>query len=277
MHQARPIELSGAPTVEVEFIATREEGALSTAIRLIRAMEILDSRGLPTLRIFVQLGDGTIGAASVPSGASKGEHEALELRDTAQSRYGGHGVCEAVANVNEVIAPSSVGLDATHQSRIDHLMIELDDTANKANLGAKCHPWRLAGRARAAARACRLPLYEYLGGVGARLISMPIMNVINGGRHADSGLDFQEFMIVPVGAPTFAEALRYGSETFQALKCLLRERKLGTAVGDEGGFAPKLASNEDALQLIMLAIERAGFLPGEQIARCNPPSTVLTR
>ncbi|HUN76580.1 MAG TPA: phosphopyruvate hydratase [Steroidobacteraceae bacterium] len=245
---------------------------MNTYIRLIRAMEILDSRGLPTLRVFVQLDDGMVEAASVPSGASRGEHEALELRDTEDPRYGGRGVREAVFNVNEVIAPQLAGLDVRHQSQIDRLMIQLDGTASKAKLGANAILGVSQAVARSAARACGLPLYEYLGGVGARRLPMPMMNVINGGKHADSGLDFQEFMIVPVGAPTFGEALRYGSETFQALKVLLRERKLSTAVGDEGGFAPMLASHEEAVQLIILAIERAGLLPGEQIAVALDPA-----
>ena len=245
---------------------------MSTCIRSIRAMEILDSRGMPTLRVFTELDDGTTEAASVPSGASTGEHEAVELRDAVPSRYGGRGVLDAVASVTDVIAPHLVGLDPRQQSRIDRMMVELDGTGSKAKLGANAILGVSQAVARAAARACGLPLYAYLGGAGARRLPMPMMNVINGGRHADSGLDLQEFMIVPVGAPTFAEGLRYGCETFQALKRLLHERGLSTAVGDEGGFAPRLTTNEEALQLIMVAIDRAGFLPGEQIAIALDPA-----
>jgi enolase len=235
-------------------------------------MEILDSRGLPTLRVFVQLKDGTFAAASVPSGASTGEHEALELRDTSSARYGGRGVLEAVASVNDLIAPRLVGMDPTWQSEIDRIMIEIDGTATKARLGGNAMLGASQAIACVAARSVGLPLYQYLGGTGARRLPMPMMNVINGGKHADSSLDLQEFMIVPVGAPTFAEALRWGVETFQALKRLLAERKLSTAVGDEGGFAPRLGSNEEALQLILAAIERAGYIPREQIAIALDPA-----
>ncbi len=245
---------------------------MSAHIRAIRALEILDSRGTPTLRVFVSLDDGTLGTSSVPSGASTGENEAVELRDGDAKRYGGKGVRKAIAHVNETIAPRLVGLDPTEQSRIDRLMIELDATANKAKLGANAMLGVSQAVARAAAQACRLPLYQYLGGAGARRLPVPQMNVLNGGKHADSSLDFQEFMLMPVGAPNFAEALRYGSETFQALKRLLHERGLSTSVGDEGGFAPALASNEEACQLIVTAIERAGYRPGEQIAIALDPA-----
>ncbi len=245
---------------------------MSAHIRAIRALEILDSRGTPTLRVFVSLDDGTLGTSSVPSGASTGENEAVELRDGDAKRYGGKGVRKAIAHVNETIAPRLVGLDPTEQSRIDRLMIELDATANKAKLGANAMLGVSQAVARAAAQACRLPLYQYLGGAGARRLPVPQMNVLNGGKHADSSLDFQEFMLMPVGAPNFAEALRYGSETFQALKRLLHERGLSTLVGDEGGFAPALASNEEACQLIVTAIERAGYRPGEQIAIALDPA-----
>ncbi|HUN25831.1 MAG TPA: phosphopyruvate hydratase [Steroidobacteraceae bacterium] len=245
---------------------------MSRSIRAIRALEILDSRGTPTLRVFVHLEDGAVGVASVPSGASTGEHEATELRDIALDRYGGKGVREAVSNVNDVIALHLIGLDPTAQSQIDRLMIELDGTPAKAKLGANAILGVSQAVACAASHACRLPLYEYLGGVGSRRLPTPMMNVLNGGKHADSSLDLQEFMIVPAGAPSFAEALRYGAETFQALKKLLHERKLSTAVGDEGGFAPQLASNEEALQLIVAAIERAGYQPGEQIAIALDPA-----
>jgi enolase len=245
---------------------------MTPSIHSIHAMEILDSRGMPTLRVFVHLEDGTIEAASVPSGASTGEHEALELRDRASTRYGGRGVLEAVASVNDYIAPHLIGLDPAWQSEIDRLMIELDGTATKAKLGANAILGVSQAVACAAARIHGLPLYQYLGGTGARRLPVPMMNVINGGKHADSSLDLQEFMIVPVGAPTFAEALRWGVETFQALKRLLTERKLSTAVGDEGGFAPHLGSNEEALQLILAAIERAGYAPREQIAIALDPA-----
>ncbi len=245
---------------------------MTSSIHSIRAMEILDSRGLPTLRVLLQLENGTLAAASVPSGASTGEHEALELRDTTSARYGGRGVLEAVATVNDLIAPHLIGMDPTWQSRIDRMMIEIDGTATKAKLGGNAMLGVSQAVACAAARSLGLPLYQYLGGTGARRLPMPMMNVINGGKHADSSLDLQEFMIVPVSAPTFAEALRWGVETFQALKRLLTERKLSTAVGDEGGFAPQLGSNEEALQLILAAIERAGYRPREQIAIALDPA-----
>jgi len=245
---------------------------MTASIHSIRALEILDSRGMPTLRVFVRLEDGTVETSSVPSGASTGEHEALELRDTSNERYGGRGVLEAVASVNDLIAPHLIGMDPTWQSRIDRLMIELDGTATKAKLGGNAMLGVSQAVARAAARTLGLPLYQYLGGTCVGRLPMPMMNVINGGKHADSSLDLQEFMIVPVGAPTFAEALRWGVETFQALKRLLSERKLSTAVGDEGGFAPQLGSNEEALQLILTAIERARYTPREQIAIALDPA-----
>jgi len=245
---------------------------MTASIHSIRALEILDSRGMPTLRVFVHLEDGTLAASSVPSGASTGEHEALELRDTSSGRYGGRGVLEAIASVNDLIAPHLIGMDPTWQSRIDRLMIELDGTATKAKLGGNAMLGVSQAVARAAACAVGVPLYQYLGGTCAGRLPMPMMNVINGGKHADSSLDLQEFMIVPVGAPTFAEALRWGVETFQALKRLLSERKLSTAVGDEGGFAPQLGSNEEALQLILAAIGRAGYTPREQIAIALDPA-----
>ncbi len=241
-------------------------------IQSIHALEILDSRGLPTLRVTVGLEDGTRASAAVPSGASTGENEAVELRDGDARRYGGKGVLKAVANVNEIIAPRLIGLDPTAQSRIDRLMCDLDATSNKSKLGANAILGVSQAVARAAAAAHRMPLYAYLGGVGARRLPVPMMNVINGGKHADSSLDFQEFMIVPRGAPSFAEAMRYGSETFQALKRLLHERGLSTAVGDEGGFAPALGGNEEACELIVAAIERAGFQPGRDIALALDPA-----
>ncbi|HTX23585.1 MAG TPA: phosphopyruvate hydratase [Steroidobacteraceae bacterium] len=239
---------------------------MSPCIRSVRALEILDSRGSPTLRVFVHLDDGTVGVSSVPSGASTGENEAVELRDGDRARYGGKGIRKVVSNVVETIGPRLVGLDPAEQARIDRLMIEMDGTANKARLGANAILGVSQAVARAAARSRGLPLYEYLGGVGARRLPVPQMNVLNGGKHADSSLDLQEFMLVPRGAPSFAEALRYGAETFQALKQLLHERGLSTAVGDEGGFAPKLSSNDEACQLMVTAIERAGYQPGMDIA-----------
>jgi len=235
-------------------------------IRQIHAMEILDSRGTPTLRVSVQLLSGVVGTASVPSGASTGEHEAVELRDGEKSRYGGKGVRRAVANVNERIAPVLLGRDPSEQSQLDRLMLDLDGTPNKSKLGANAILGVSQALARAAAAASGLPLYAYLGGPGARRLPLPQMNVINGGKHADSSLDLQEFMIVPRGAPSFAEALRFGAETFQALKGLLHQRGLSTAVGDEGGFAPQLQSNEQACELIVNAIERAGLKPGQDVA-----------
>ncbi len=246
---------------------------MSAHIRAIRALEILDSRGTPTLRVSVHLDDGTVGTSSVPSGASTGENEAVELRDGDRARYGGKGVRKAISHVSETIAPALAGLDPSQQSRIDRLMIDLDGTPNKAKLGANAILGVSQAVARAAAQSCGLPLYEYLGGAGSRRLPVPQMNVLNGGKHADSSLDFQEFMLMPVGAPSFAEALRYGSETFQALKHLLHERGLSTAVGDEGGFAPALSSNDEACQLIVAAIERAGYRPGEQIAIALDPAS----
>jgi enolase len=239
---------------------------MSSRIRSVRALEILDSRGSPTLRVFVALDDGTVGVASVPSGASTGENEAVELRDGDRARYGGKGVRTVVAHVNETIGPRLAGLDPAEQARIDRLMIEMDGTPNKAKLGANAILGVSQAVARAAAQSSGLPLYRYLGGAGARRLPIPQMNVLNGGKHADSSLDLQEFMLFPHGAPSFAEALRYGAETFQALKQLLHERGLSTAVGDEGGFAPALSSNDEACQLIVTAIERAGYKPGVDIA-----------
>jgi enolase len=246
---------------------------MSAHIRAIRALEILDSRGTPTLRVSAYLDDGTVGTSSVPSGASTGENEAVELRDGDPARYGGKGVRKAVSHVNETIAPRLAGLDPSQQSRIDRLMIDIDGTPNKAKLGANAILGVSMAVARAAAQSCGLPLYRYLGGAGARRLPVPQMNVLNGGKHADSSLDFQEFMLMPVGAPSFAEALRYGSETFQALKRLLHDRGLSTAVGDEGGFAPALASNDEACQLIVAAIERAGYRPGGEIAIALDPAS----
>jgi len=210
--------------------------------------------------------------AAVPSGASTGEHEAVELRDGDPTRYGGKGVLQAVENVNRIIGPTLVGRDPRAQAELDGLMIELDGTENKAKLGANAILGVSQALARAAADSCGLPLYAYLGGSGAVHVPVPMMNVLNGGKHADSGLDFQEFMIFPVGAPTFAEALRYGAETFHALKKILAGRGYATSVGDEGGFAPQVASNDEACDLIVEAIEAAGYRPGDDIAIALDPA-----
>jgi enolase len=239
----------------------------------ITAIEILDSRGFPTVRVNVMLDNGTIGTASIPSGASTGENEATELRDADPARYGGKGVRHAVENVETEIADALKGFDVTEQAAIDQAMIKLDGTENKSRLGANAILGVSQAVARAAAQACDLPLYAYLGGVGARHLPVPMMNVVNGGKHADSSLDFQEFMIMPKGAPTFAEALRFGSETFQALKNILHSKGYATSVGDEGGFAPQLkGGNDEACELIVTAIVKAGYQPGEDIAIALDPA-----
>ena len=236
-------------------------------IASITALEILDSRGFPTVRVNVVLDDGSVGTASIPSGASTGENEATELRDGDTARYGGKGVLAAVENVEDEIADALEGYDAREQAAIDEAMIDLDGTESKSRLGANAILGVSQAVARAAAESCGLPLYAYLGGVGARHLPVPMMNVLNGGKHADSSLDFQEFMIFPVGAPNFTEALRYGSETFQALKNILHGKGYATSVGDEGGFAPQLkGGNDEACELIVAAIEKAGYVPGQDIA-----------
>ena len=218
-------------------------------ITTIQALEILDSRGNPTVRVRVALDDGTVGVASVPSGASTGENEAVELRDGDKKRYGGKGVLKAVENVVKTIAPAVVGRDPTRQAEIDSLMLSLDGSKNKAKLGANAILGVSMAVARAAAQSAKLPLYAYLGGVGATRLPVPMMNIVNGGKHAENSVDFQEFMVMPVGAPTFAEALRYGAETFHALAKLLKGKGYATSVGDEGGFAPNLGSNEGGLRV----------------------------
>jgi len=238
----------------------------------VRALEILDSRGNPTVRVTVALDDGTVATSSVPSGASTGEHEAVELRDGDKSRYGGKGVRKAVANVVEKIAPLVVGLDPTRQGEIDALMIGLDGTPNKANLGANAILGVSMAVARAAAQSSKLPLPAYLGGVGATRLPVPMMNIVNGGKHAENSVDFQEFMVMPIGAPTFTEALRYGAETFHALAKLLKGKGYATSVGDEGGFAPNLGSNEEACELIVAAIESAGYTAGRDISIALDPA-----
>jgi enolase len=241
-------------------------------IASVRGLEILDSRGAPTVRVSVALASGIAASASVPSGASIGVNEAVEIRDGDGRRYGGKGVLKAVAAVNEQIAAALLGVDATRQAEIDDRLIALDGTPNKAQLGANAILGTSMAVARAAAAAAGLPLYCYLGGATARRLPMPMMNVLNGGKHADNNVDFQEFMIVPVGAPSFAEALRYGAETFQALKALLNKKGHSTAVGDEGGFAPDLAGNEEACELLVEAIGAAGFKPGEDVALALDPA-----
>src|ERR1043166_3344698 len=237
----------------------------NTAIAAIHAREILDSRGSPTVEAEVRLEGGAIGRADVPSGASTGEHEAWELRDGDHKRFGGKGVTRAVRNVNETIAPALKDLDARDQSKIDTRLIELDGSPNKKNLGANALLAVSLAVAHAAAAAANLPLFRYLGGASAKVLPVPMMNILNGGAHSDAPIDFQEFMIVPRGAPTFAEALRYGAEVFHSLKSVLKARHLSTAIGDEGGFAPQLDSAEDALESISAAVEKAGYKLGEQI------------
>jgi len=241
-------------------------------ISSIRAMEILDSRGNPTLRVHVTLSNGMEASASVPSGASTGENEAVELRDGDKKRYGGKGVLKAVGNVNNVISPGLVDVDLFHQAEIDRMMIDLDGTPNKAKLGANAILGVSMAVARAAAMAAGLPLYAYLGGPGATRLPVPMMNILNGGKHADNSVDFQEFMVMPVGAPTFAEALRYGAETFHALKAILKKKGYATSVGDEGGFAPNLKSNEEACEVIVEALKAAGYKPGKDVAIALDPA-----
>ena len=241
-------------------------------ITSVRALEILDSRGNPTVRVRVTLDNGIAASASVPSGASTGENEALELRDGDKRRYGGKGVQKAVANVNDTIGPKLVGMDPSRQAEIDRLMLDLDGTPGKSKLGANAILGVSMAVARAASIAADLPLYAYLGGTGAVRLPVPMMNILNGGKHADNSVDFQEFMVMPVGAPSFAEALRYGAETFHALKKILHDRKYATSVGDEGGFAPNLSSNEEACEVIIEAIKAAGYKPGKDIALALDPA-----
>jgi enolase len=237
-----------------------------SAIVDVIAREILDSRGYPTVEADVLLESGVLGRAAVPSGASTGSREAIELRDGDQRRYQGKGVTKAVDNINTEICEAIIGLDATEQSFIDRVLIELDGTDNKARLGANAILAVSLAVAKAAAEESGLPLHRYLGGAGRMTLPVPLMNVINGGVHADNGLDMQEFMIVPLGAPTFREALRWGSEVFHTLKKIIHGKGLSTAVGDEGGFAPRLPNHEAAIQLILEAIETAGYAPGRQVA-----------
>ncbi len=242
-------------------------------IKTIIASEMLDSRGNPTVEAQVTLEDGTVGSALVPSGASTGEKEAVEMRDGDKNRYQGKGVLKAVDNANNHLAPALIGMDVTQQRAIDQTMIDLDGTPNKANMGANAILAISLAVARTAANYLKMPLYRYLGGTNASLLPVPCMNVINGGSHADNTVDFQEFMIAPHNAPNFTEAIRMGAETFHTLKGLLKKQGLSTGIGDEGGFAPNLKSNEDAIEFIIQAIEAAGYKPGEDISICLDPAT----
>lgn len=246
---------------------------MKTAIKDVRAREILDSRGNPTVEVDVLLQDGSLGRAAVPSGASTGEHEAVELRDGDKSRYGGKGVLKAVANVNGPIKKAIKGKDALKQGELDQILIDTDGTQNKAKLGANAILGVSMAAAKASAVSKKMPLYRYIGGDKARTLPVPMMNILNGGAHADNNVDLQEFMVMPVGAKSFAEALRWGAETFHALKKILHDRKLSTAVGDEGGFAPDLKSNEEAVEAILAAIDKAGYKAGKDIAIALDPAS----
>jgi enolase len=246
---------------------------IDTSISLVEAREILDSRGNPTIEVDVVLGDGSVGRAAVPSGASTGAHEAVELRDGDKKRFGGKGVRKAVEHVVEEIGPSIVGFDAADQAGIDAALIELDGTPNKGRLGANAILGVSLACAHASAAALDLPLYRYLGGVGARILPVPMFNILNGGKHAQNSTDFQEFMVMPLGLGTFAEALRAGAEIFGALRTILHDEGHATGQGDEGGFAPSLPSNEAAIEVILRAIEAAGYRPGEDVAIALDPAT----
>jgi enolase len=245
---------------------------MSTLIEDVVGREVLDSRGNPTVEVEVLLEDGSVGRAIVPSGASTGAHEAVELRDGDASRYGGKGVLQAVRNVNDVVRTEVVGMEGLEQVSLDRMLIALDGTPNKSRLGANTLLGVSLGVARAAAEAVGMPLYRYLGGTAARTLPVPQINILNGGKHAVDSTDFQEFMITPIGAPSFREAVRWAAETFHALGTLLHERGFTTTVGDEGGYAPSLESNEAAIAVVLEAIERAGYVPGEQIAIALDPA-----
>ena len=246
---------------------------MTTLIEEVAAREVLDSRGNPTVEVEVFLDGGAVGSAIVPSGASTGAHEAVELRDGDAARYAGKGVLNAVRNVNQTIRPELIGSDAVDQVSVDRMLIDLDGTPNKGKLGANALLGVSMAVAHAAADAVELPLYRYLGGAGARRLPLPLVNILNGGKHALDSTDFQEFMIAPLGAPSFREALRWAAEIFHALGALLHERGFVTTVGDEGGYAPSLASNEAAIELVLEAITRAGYAPGEQVAIALDPAT----
>jgi len=243
-----------------------------SAIAAVKAREILDSRGNPTVEVDVTLEGGAFGRAGVPSGASTGSREALELRDGDKKRFGGKGVAKAVANVNDIIAPAVRGLDASGQAALDAKLLALDGTPNKDALGANAILGVSMATARAAAASLRLPLYRYLGGIDACLLPVPMLNVLNGGAHADNSVDFQEFMIVPVGAPSFREAMRWAAEVYQALKSTLKSKGLGTGVGDEGGFAPNLKANVEAVEVILAGIVKAGLTPGRDVVLALDPA-----
>ena len=246
---------------------------MNTAIEFVGAREILDSRGNPTVEVDVALADGSVGRAAVPSGASTGAHEAVELRDGDASRYGGKGVLRAVANVVAIIGPTLLGADAADQAGLDAMLIDLDGTPDKGRLGANAILGVSLACAHAAAAAHELPLYRYLGGVGARILPVPMFNILNGGKHAQDSTDFQEFMVMPLGLASFADALRAGAEIFHALRAILHDQGLATGQGDEGGFAPSLPSNQAAVEVILRAIERAGYRPGEDVAIALDPAT----
>src|SRR5262252_5925445 len=270
---SRPSASAPCPCAPWEFSSSSERPDVSE-IRTVNAREILDSRGNPTVEVEVWLDSGAFGRAMVPSGASTGTREAVELRDDDDARYGGKGVRQAVRNVTETIAPEIEGLEATEQAAVDRALLELDGTPNKSGLGANALLGVSLAVARSGADECGLPLYQYLGGPGARIMPVPMMNVLNGGAHADNGLDIQEFMIMPAGMGSFGEALRAGVEIFHMLKKLLKDKGLSTGVGDEGGFAPVLPGNEAALDFIMRAIERAGYRAGAIRSR---PTASLAR
>jgi len=252
---------------------TIRNGDMKTTITDIVAREILDSRGNPTIEVDVELENGVIGRAAVPSGASTGEHEAVELRDGDKMRYGGKGVLNAVEHVNSTIAEDLTGYDALEQTEIDTVMIKLDGTATKSKLGANAILGVSLAVAKAAAQSVGLPLYKYIGGVNAKTLPVPMMNILNGGKHADNNVDLQEFMIVPVNAPTFAEALRMGTEVFHALKSVLGKKGYNTAVGDEGGFAPSLKSNEEAIEVILEAVAKANYTAGKDVFLALDPAS----
>jgi enolase len=246
---------------------------MSTKIKRIHGREILDSRGNPTVEVDVTLEDGSFGRAAVPSGASTGEHEAVELRDGDKSRYLGKGVTRAAGNVNKQIASKVIGMDASEQEKLDKALIDLDGTENKTNLGANAILGASLAVSKAAAASKKLPLYKYIGGEKANILPIPMMNIVNGGEHADNNVDLQEFMIMPIGARNFREALRMGSEVFHNLKSILKSKKLSTAVGDEGGFAPDLKSNEEAINVILQAIDKAGYKAGNDIFIALDPAS----
>jgi enolase len=246
---------------------------MSRRIAEVKGREILDSRGFPTVEVDLHLEDGTMGRAAIPSGASTGEYEAVELRDGDKKRFGGKGVLKAVANINSKIAPKIKGMDSMDQRALDYFLIELDGTPNKAKLGANAILGVSLANAKAAAKAAQTPLYKYIGGTNANLLPVPMMNIINGGMHADNNVDIQEFMIMPIGGKTFRHSLQIGAEVFHNLKKVLHDKKLNTSVGDEGGFAPNLKSNEEALQVIMEAINQAGYTAGKDVVIALDPAS----